>query len=374
MMRGLFLDLIDVPVGVTNDTLEYLYKAISDHGDGDDALWRPHESVFLAKLIELFTKRGLDRIQAVRDALAKWTSGAGYKGDAEPSRPGELYRWDEVERALVTVYLQNLPVSEWTVDDHMLAVDLVMQTYLPRDQIVPEAKWLASRSVIMGRVEAVMPGASQAQTEKILQAAEPQRFNWSEAGARALAWAETRAAENVVAMADSSRHALRRVVADAVHQRQLGLSVDIETRLRDAFGDMNRDWRRIALTEGVNAQLEGFVATAGVGARLKRVEQYKGACQFCRKIDGVVVTVVDPAKPDKDADKEIWAGKNNVGRSVAPMKRVGGKLIPREAHEMAWIPVGAAHPACRGRWVSQVALSKDPEFAKTLDGILRKKN
>ena len=54
---GLFLDLIEVGEARTNAALEFLCKATHDH-DGD--IWLPMDSPLLARLVELFTQRGLD--------------------------------------------------------------------------------------------------------------------------------------------------------------------------------------------------------------------------------------------------------------------------------------------------------------------------
>jgi hypothetical protein len=108
---------------------------------------------------------------------------------------------------------------------------------------------------------------------------------------------------------------------------------------------------------------------------VKRVEQYRGACPFCRSIDGVIATVVAPDAPDKDGNTQIWVGKDNVGRSAAPRKRVGDALVPRTADEMWWLPAGLAHPHCRGRWINTIQMKEgdDPDFHKWLVATLAPK-
>jgi len=56
--------------------------------------------------------------------------------------------------------------------------------------------------------------------------------------------------------------------------------------------------------------MRGSIAGLEPGKKVKHVEQYLGACQFCQKIDGVVAMVVDLRKADKNWDTEIWAGKD----------------------------------------------------------------
>ena len=104
----------------------------------------------------------------------------------------------------------------------------------------------------------------------------------------------------------------------------------LRTRLLDEFGTLNRDWRRIALTEAGEMANQGFIASQAPGNKVKRLEQYAGACPFCRKIDGVVMEIVPSDKQDKNSETQIWVGKTNIGRSVSPRKRIAGVLTPVE--------------------------------------------
>lgn len=378
---GLFLDLINLPQRVTDDALEGIYKALSDGHDHDDGIWLPHDSVLLTRLVELFTRRGLDRIGAVQTALLAWVSGQKHNPSAAPveAPAGMVQHWTEAERTLAKLYLESLPPEQWTLDDHMLAVDLTVQTYLPADQLVEEAKWLTQRATIMGKVQAnLAAAASGAVVDKILASA-PLLLSQPQAPVveAVLKFATARAAENVVSLADNARHRLRAVIAQDLEQRAFGPvpagTPSLQAKLLDEFATLNRDWRRIAITEAGEAQTQGFVATQKPGTKLKRVERYKGACAFCRKIDGKVVTVVAADAAKKDPDTEIWPGKNNIGRSASPKKRVGDVLVEREPHERWWIPAGLAHPHCRGRWVAaapELAPGDDPAFAEVLRQIL----
>lgn len=385
---GLFLNLLHLPEDVTNDALEGIYKALSDghdHGDGE-GIWSPHESPLIRRLVELFTQRGLDRLEAVKKAVLDWQSGANHKpGDAPIHAPnGMVQRWGPDELALARAYLEALPPAQWTLDDHMLAIDLVVQTYLPADQLVKEAEWLAVRAGMMGKVQAAMTAAATlSQADKILAAmpstvaGAAQQFNLEHAQRAMLDFARARAAEQVQALADSARHRLRTIIAADLEQRAFGSvpagTSSLQTKLMDAFGDLNRDWRRIAVTEAGEAQTQGFIASLKPGTKVKRIEQYKGACNFCRRIHGVVAEVVAPDHPDKNPDTMVWPGKNNIGRSASPRKRVGDVLVARDPDEMWWLPAGLAHPHCRGRWVlvGDLPQGGNSEFTATLTQILR---
>jgi hypothetical protein len=382
---GLFLNLIELSARATDDALEYIYKAHSHDGDGD-GIWKPHESKLIRRLIELFSQRGLDRLESVKKEIEAWTLGQRHAPSPTPVAlpPGSMARWSDAERQLAKIYLESLPPAAWSLDDHMLAIDLVVQQYLPPDVLTGEAEWLAVRAGLMGKVQANMKAEPTAKQADAVLAAMPstvagaaQHFALQAAEKSALDFARVRCAENVRALSDSVRHKMRGVVLDHLEQAQSGTPAgghSLQTKLLDTFGTLNRDWRRIAITEAGEAQLQGLIASLKPGTKVKRVEQYEGACGFCRKIDGVVATVVEPSKPNKNPDTEIWPGKNNIGRSASPRKRVGDVLVEREPHEMWHLPAGLAHPNCRGRWIvleDTAQPGDDPAFADWLAANLK---
>jgi hypothetical protein len=248
-----------------------------------------------------------------------------------------------------------------------MLVDYLAQRYLPADDLRSEADWLTTRANMMGRVQAAMDSVTEERADTIL-AALPGLDRWGMTPAQraVVDFGRSRAAENVVQLSESARHKVRRLIVDYREAEYLGnravTAESLQTKLLDAFGDLNKDWRRIAVTEAGEMAGQGFVAAQPVGAKLRRVEKYRGACAFCREIDGREVTVVDAAAPDKDGDTQVWVGKTNIGRSASPRKREGGALVEREPHEMWWIPSGVAHPNCRGSWVRGGGASRDPEF------------
>lgn len=380
---GFLLDLFDVPEHVCNDAIEGVYKALSDHGHDMDGIWLPMDSPLLARLVELFTQRGMARLDAFRTELQAWAEGARYKPGESIARPiGAMERWTDAERSLVKLYLEHLPPAAWTLDDYMLSVDYLFQRYLPADDMRTEAEWLSTRASVMGRVQANMEKVNAKQAD-VLLAAMPstvdeavEQFGATPAQRFIMEFARERCAENVRHLAEDARHRMRGVIARHVEAKTLALpevgGSSLETKLLDEFGTLNRDWRRIAVTEAGEAQTAGYVASLPLGSKVKRVEQYKGACSFCRKIDGKVVEVVDPARENKDPETMIWLGKTNVGRSASPRKRVGDLLVEREPHEMWQIPVGLVHPHCRGRWIPTIQdrPGDDPDFADWLRDTL----
>ena len=213
-MPSLFVDLIQLGERSTNDALEMLCKASHEH---DDGIWAPMDSPLLSRMVELFTQRGLDRLEAVRTELLAWSAGVRNTPGERIIRPaGLMERWTQSELSLVKIYLEHLPISEWTLDDHMLAVDMLVQRYLPADDMRMESEWLATRASLMGRVQAALDAVTPAQADALL-AAMPSTVGEAIAawgGTRAqqatMEYARTRCAENVRELANSVRHRMRR--------------------------------------------------------------------------------------------------------------------------------------------------------------------
>lgn len=375
-----FIDFTLLSEPATNDALEYIFKSTHDH---DKGIWAPHESALIRRLIELFTRRGLDRFEHVKQAIIAWETGVNYKpADAIPTPPGMMARWNADELSLVKIYLESLPPEMWTLDDHMMSVDYVVQRYLPADELATEAEWMATRAGMMGKVQANMAGeATPKQADAILAAlpstvpAAAQMFQLTPLEQHTLAYGKLRAVENVRALTDDVRHKMRNVVMRHVEEKVLTGDTSgrsLEGQLLDEFATLNRDWRRIAVTEAGECQLQGFVASVKPFSKVKRVEQYGNACAFCKKIHGRIAEVVPADHPDKDGATQIWPGKNNVGRSASPRKRVGDDLVARTEDEMWWLPAGLAHPHCRGRWVPVLSdePGDDPEFGDWLRNLL----
>lgn len=380
MSRPVFIDFSRLSVPATNDALEYIFKSTHDH---DRGIWAPHESVLIRRLIELFTKRGLDRLEHVKQAIIDWETGVNHKPAAEiPTPPGMMARWNADELELVKIYLESLPPAQWTLDDHMMAVDYVVQRYLPASELATEAEWMATRAGLMGKVQANMAANVTPKQADVILAALPstvaaasQVFHLKELELHTLNYGKMRAVENVRALTEDVRHKMRTVVLQHVEQKVLTGDTSgrsLEGKLLDEFAPLNRDWRRIAVTEAGECQLQGFIASVKPFSKVKRVEQYGNACAFCKKIHGRIAEVVPADHPDKDGTTQIWPGKNNIGRSASPRKRVGDDLVARTEDEMWWLPAGVAHPHCRGRWVPVLdeEPGDDPEFAEWLRKLL----
>lgn len=378
--RPFLLDLTCLCDEHTDQALEGIYKAIGEEPPGD-GIWDEHPSPYVRRIVELFTERGLTRIAGLQDELNSWLAGEEFRDGLErPARPaGMMQRWSRAELGTVRLYLSRLPQSLWLLEDWLLLVDYLVQRYLPAEDLRSEADWLSGRSALAGRVQAAHGALSLADLDTIMQGvpdlgALGPKIIPPELQAT-IRYGRERACENVVQLSDNARHRMRRLVVDyqeAVFNGDKARAAEsLQGRLLDTFGTLNRDWRRIAVTEATENLDQGFVASIAPGGKIKRVERYHGACPFCRSIHGRVMTVVPPDKPDKDGETEVWVGKTNVGRSASPRKRVAGEMIDREAHELWWVAAGAMHPHCRGSWVRVSEASEDPAFEAWLEEMRR---
>lgn len=171
--------------------------------------------------------------------------------------------------------------------------------------------------------------------------------------AEAIEWSKLRGAEFVTNMNAKARAA----VLDALVESQMagGNHHDLSRVLFERLGVLNRDWRRIAITETGMAVASGQLATALVAGGEWEAIWVAGprACPFCRSKNGVVLRVVSPALVDKNGQTMVWPGKNNVGRSMHPYRKDG---TPRSADELWW-PCIPAHPNCACSWVVRRVLS-----------------
>jgi hypothetical protein len=368
----------------TDATLEFIFKALGD--DPGDAIWDKHPNPLIRRIVEMFTRRGMDRVSGLRDELQRWIAGAEHHPSAAGmARPiGAMVRWTPTELGMTRAYLEALAPEQFELEDWGLLVDYLVQRYLPAGDMRADADWLSTRSNIMGRVQAVLEEPTESQADTILAALPATReaagdvFGLTHVQRAVMAYGNAHCADNVVAWTDAARLRLRRVVMDYAEAQMLGdkakAASSLETRLLDEFGTMNRDWRRIAVTEAGENMNQGMIASLKPGTRVKRVEKYRGACAFCRSIDGKIMLVVAPGDADKDGAKQVWVGKTNLGRSASPRRRVGGELVDREPHEMWWIPAGTVHPNCRGVWIplGEPTRKVDPKFSAWMDDVLKR--
>lgn len=301
-------------------------------------------------------------------------------------RPLKLIeRWTPSHLAATKFYLESLPAGQFALDDWMLLVDYLVHRYLSPDDTRTEAEWLASRSAIMGRVQAAMGAveATPGPTVGPAAAPAPERVDsWrrqhvlSAEENAVLAFGREHCCESIPDLTDSDRCRMRDLIMDWQEATYLGnrakTAESLQSQLFDNFGILNRDMREIAITEETNIRGNGLIASLPFGTRVRRFERHSG-CSFCRSVDGKVLTVVDPAAERKDFDREVWVGKTSVPPS-SRYYRGGTDLyrIKRGAKAMKYVAAGANHSECHGGWtvLSESSCPVDPVFSAWMDEVL----
>ena len=373
----LVCDLEALPECTCNEGLEFFAKAMAENPGGQpETIWTPHESPWLAWHVEDCTRRLTALLERIRTAFSRVLAGSPLdelrKADDTP-----WLRWDATEFDRVRRQLEAKPPASYDLDDWMLLVEYLVQRYMPDTVISSEAEWLAVRATLLGKIQAsIGRGLDGATPDEMAGLAElvPTRFaaipmrSLGPIEIMTLRLAKQRAAVNISDVTDNARSKMKRVIVEHLQAQVLGQKegqqTALSTRLFDDFGVLNRDMRRIAVTEAGDVTNNAYIASRPIGAKVRRREAYKGACDFCRSINGQVYRIVSADAPEKNGAEEVWVGKSNIGRSASPNRRQGGALVPRESAEMWWCAAGVQHPHCRGSWEDVVERPANvrPEF------------
>ena len=379
----LLVDVGAVPDCHCNDAFEAMFKAHAEDGGDLQAMWAPHENPYLTAHVEDSYRRLARALEQIQDALARIMLGEPIGHLSKAAVP--WMRWDPTRFELVAQELETKPPALFTLDDWLLLAEYLVQRYLPDGVIQDEAEFLVVRASIMGKIQAsqgnIPPAPDMMAAWTLLTpttfAHVPPRL-LAPVELQIMEYAKARAATHISAVADSARTAMRSIIVEHVQAQVLGqkegTAAILKTRLFDAFGVLNRDFRRIAVTEAGECCNQGFIGAAALGSRVKRMEAYRGACGFCRSINGRIFEVVSPDYADRDGQTQVWVSKTNVGRSGAKRRRVGDSMVERSEGERWWPAAGLQHPNCRGAWVyvADTPPGVSPEFASFMAGLLAK--
>lgn len=378
----LLLDIGPVADCHCNDAIEGMFKALSESPDGDErSIWAPHDNPYLTVHVEDVTRRLQAILERIQDAIAQLLTGAPIGSLAKADVP--WLRWSPEQFEAVRFALEHKASEFYTLDDWMMVADYLIQRYLPDGVIEDEAEYLTVRATILGKIQArsgqVLPPpdvmAVWATLTPTLFAHVPPRA-LSPVELSIMEIAKTRAALHIGRVTEGVRGRMKDIIVQHVQAKILGQKEGRDTALRsalfDAFGTLNRDFRRIAVTEAGECALTGYIASCAPGTRVKRMEAYRGACKFCKSIHGKVFTVVAADDPARNGVTDVWVGKTNAGRSASPNKRVGPILSERSPDERWWVACGVIHPHCRGAWVTMpdAPPGTSPAFASFMDGLL----
>ena len=367
------IDLADLPPACCNHGLETLHKAIAEQVDGD-LIWRPHDNPWLTDLCEAFTAEGQTRLLAAQNALL--TALGIQPGPPLLAKGGD--GWHPSRLAAAVTRLQK-PLETYTPDDWLEMVNLILNSHLVPSDLQAITDGLVWRAQLAGRLDAASQqfpdlAPHEAMLRLVMQVNPTRHAVLGSWWQRAWEWAKTRVAIHVVQLTDNLRARIagtiiRHIEAHGTAQRQL-----LEQQLRDVFGAANRDWRRIAITEAGEAANLTYLQQYPAGTPMERLEVYHGACAFCKKIHGLVLTWSDTPLDESFGWTHIWPGKDNIGRSASPRKQTPEGLVERTESELWWPASGTQHPHCRGRWVArpkaELPPGVDPAFAAWVKQML----
>jgi len=375
---SLLIDIGDLHGDACDCALETLHKAMAEE-PSDQAVWRPHENPFLTALVEQITDDGLTALRAAQADLL-------FVIDPDPISKG---LWDLTGMAAMRKRLDK-PASQYTASDWVDLVDLIFHTRLPQAVQATLAASIRAKSALAGKLQALFDrgahalGALVAAMGRVVAGtSEPPPATLFQIPRAAAAeqdavmdLAEARIGVNMRAMTDGARAKISRTILAHVQAHGTGHTGLLQQKLFDNFGELNRDWRRIAVTEAGEVANQAYLSQFPAGTKVKRIEMYQGACPFCRKINGMVFEWDDLPHQDSSGWTYIWPGKTNVGRSSSPRKRTEDGLVERLPSELWWPAAGVQHPNCRGRWEAQPSKvlppGVDPKFAAWLDKELEK--
>jgi hypothetical protein len=182
----------------------------------------------------------------------------------------------------------------------------------------------------------------------------------------AIEWQKENGARLLVRLKDDTKQKIKDVLVQS-EVEGLGRG-KMEQRLMEGFGYLNRDWRRVVLTETAMSAASGQLAqVAGAEGWEAIWTGTPNACPFCHRMYGRSFKIVAADKADKNGDKEVWPGKTNIGRSVSLYTREGRK---REKGELWW-PCIPAHPNCCCSW--SIRRTVTPENATPWEIKLRQR-
>lgn len=357
------IDLTHVPECACNHGLESLHKAIAE-APNEDMLWRPHESPWLRELCEDFTRDGEARISQALDALL---AAIGALPDGPPLlRKADAWSPDKI--AAVKARLGK-PIGEYGPRDWLALVDLIIQTRLSPDDLASQAAWLTSRAQLAARLEA-FTARSEADPRRlpgiVTRTAHHAPPPITATHQNAWEWAKAKVGSLLQGLTDALRARVSGTVIRHIEEHGLAARGKLEQSLRDDFAVLNRDWRRVAITEAGEVANQVYLSEFADGTRVKRLEAYEGACPFCKKLNGQVFIWSTEPLGTEQGWTHVWPGKTNAGRSASPRKQTPDGLVERTESELWWPAAGLQHPNCRGRWLAlpdaKTPPGVDPDF------------
>jgi len=142
------------------------------------------------------------------------------------------------------------------------------------------------------------------------------------------------AGDKITEISEKHRAVVRQLIIQA--KRERWTAQKLAQALFDKFGEQNRDWRRVAITELAFASSDAYLSGIEDGETVIGMGAVN-ACKHCQEyVIGKTFEVISHPPTDdtyKSDMKQVWVGKSNYGRRVAEYR-----------------PAIPMHPNCRCRW------------------------
>ena len=190
---------------------------------------------------------------------------------------------------------------------------------------------------------------------------------------RALEWNVSNGAKNLTNATGRTVGKVQELLYDNLKNRGSvrDLRRALETEFFDDEHELNRDWKRVAITETNAAFNNGYLAQVPPSEWVMGMSLVNCCPQCSRLIDGKIFPVIDPAEDmtygnldpeSKEYQRRswlwanvVWPGKDNISRSSSPYKKVidenGNPALVQRAHHELYMPSIPLHPYCRCRWI-----------------------
>lgn len=304
------------------------------------AFWGPHPDPMVARVEGEFFGVGRDFLRRLYAAsLGRPLPGPRALEKSFTGDPGPLDGWGR----LADLFASKRPPSE-LMDGWSLVVDRLVSGLLPQATVDAAATRMALQSHLMwslGQRVAKVPDLGWKAAEKALPGP----------AAESMAWARAHGMTYLQGLGDESRLALRALLVQSREEEQGAQG--FQRLLFDKMSGLNRDWRRISITETGMAVVNGQLASAAASGvpMVARWVASPLACPHCLQHQGRTFAVL--AKPDPArGDDAVWPLKSNIGRSAYRWSRKEARY--RDRHEMWW-PCQPLHPLCACAFVVEPA-------------------
>lgn len=367
----MLIDLKRIHHEQANTAIEYLCKSAEE-----SLIFEPHPTSRLHGALEDAATEMVDRAlreshAALLNVLVIGTTSVMRKAVASSDEDDDCRNLEEEVR--------NAAPGSLNFKMYLRLIDCILRSYLPETVLLNEAKRNAVRQYLAGKLKSQIRDHEAKETVEKLPASpkEAKLFGLflSDADHARIAVAEEAAARNVTDLSAAARSRMRKIIVES-ERRRLGDGTEryagppLQQALADTFGELNRDWRRIAVTETAINAADGYLASVASGEAVQWLS-HPGACQYCASQNSKVFKVVPSDTPKKNPDTQVWVGKQsmNIGRSIAKRKRLeDGTLVDRGPDELI-VPAIPVHPSCRCVWTPYIALTADQQKRLTASRV-----